>query len=101
MPAHQDLEIVRGGVASEAELLLPLPDDLVTDRRRQAVAAETADGQIVAVVDQSRHRFRDRRQLVGQGPRLGGEEFTSFVGRGIGKKSSIATWKRIHDKGCW
>ena len=48
----EDLEVVGGGVAGEAEVLLALAQDLVDDGGRDAVGAEAADGEVVAVVDQ-------------------------------------------------
>ena len=78
----EKLEVVRGGVAGEAELLLALPEDFVDDCRGNAVAAEAAAGEVVAVVDQPVHRLGDRAYLVDQRARLAGERGTGrFRGR--------------------
>ena len=49
----EDLKIVRGGMAGETQILLALAEDFMGDGRGQADRAETANGQVVAVVDQT------------------------------------------------
>ena len=56
----EDLEVVGGGVAGEAEVLLALAEDLVDDGGGEAVGAEAADGEVVAVVDEAARRPRRR-----------------------------------------
>src|SRR5207244_2718626 len=63
----EHLEVVRGGVAGEPEPLLALAEDLVEDRGGQAVAAEAADGEVVAVADETGNGVGDSGDLVGQG----------------------------------
>src|SRR5437773_1447087 len=49
----EDLEIMRRGVAGKGQVLLVLADDFMANRRRQAVTAEAADGEVIAVVQES------------------------------------------------
>ena len=56
----------------------------------QAVAAEAADGQVVAVVDEAGDGVGDGRQLVGQGARLGGEGGAGAVGGRVGEERAVA-----------
>ena len=64
---------------AKREVLLALAQDLVDDGGRDAVAAEAADGEVVAVVDEPGDGVGDGRELVGEGARLVGE---SARGRG-------------------
>ena len=52
----ENLEIVRRGVAGDREILLVLADDLVADGAGEAIAAEAADREIIAVVDEAGRR---------------------------------------------
>ena len=82
----EDLEIVRGGVAGEGEVLLALAQDFVDDGDRQPVAAEAADGEVVAVVDQPADGVGDGRELVGERARLVAEGGAKGVGRRVGEE---------------
>ena len=66
----EDLEVVGGGVAGEAEVLPALAEDLVADGRGDAVGAEPAGGEVVAVVDEPPHRLGDGHDLVDEPARL-------------------------------
>src|SRR5205085_7959412 len=92
----EDLEVVRRRVACDSEVLFALTDDLVRDGGRQAVSAEAADRQIVAVVDQPANGVAHRRDLVHQGTRLGGEKSAGVVGRWIGEERPVPLRWRWH-----
>ena len=47
--------------------MLTLPQDFMDDGDRQSIAAEAADGEIVAVADQPADGVGDRSELVGEG----------------------------------
>ncbi len=81
----EHLEVVSGGVPEETQILLPLPDDLVDDRVGDAIGAETADGQVVAVVDEPLHGLLLGHALVDHGPRLLSEELARLVRIRIGE----------------
>src|SRR5262249_8773613 len=86
----QQLEVVRGGVPGEAQLLPVLPHDLVDDRRGDAVGAEAADGQVVAVMDEPTDGVGDGGELVGAGAGLGGEEGAGVFGGGVVEEGPVA-----------
>ena len=75
---------------AKREVLLALAQDFVDDGGGDAVAAEAADGEVIAVVDQAAHGVGDGGQLVGQGARLAGEERRARVGGGIGEERAAA-----------
>jgi len=58
------------GMAGEDQIPSPLADDLVADGRGDPVGPETADAQIVPVVDEPLHRFFHRHYFVFEGPVL-------------------------------
>ena len=82
----EDLEVVRRRVAGEAEVLLPLADDLVADGGGDAVGAEPADGEVVAVVDEAPHGVGDGHDLVDQPARLGARTRHRASSDGIGEE---------------
>ncbi len=61
----ENLEIVRRGVAGDSQVLLFLADDLVADGAGEAITAEAADREIIAVVDEAGHGVFDGHQLIG------------------------------------
>ena len=100
-PAHhvagaEDLKIVGGGVARQAQIALALAENLMEDRRRQTIGPEAADGQIVAVANQPRDSISHRRQLVGQGSRLARKKCPRSVGARVGKKLAVALGEDVH-----
>jgi hypothetical protein len=85
-------------VAGEAQALAVLADDLMDHRGGNAVAAEAADGEVVAVVDEPADRLGDGGQLVLAGARLTGEKSTSGLGRGVAEKGALALGEGGHGR---
>ena len=75
----EDLEIVRGGVAGEAEVLPALAEDFVAHRVGDAVRPESAGGEVVAVVDKPPNRLCDGHDLIDEPARLLRERGAGFV----------------------
>ena len=87
---------MRGGVAGEAQPLLALADDFVDDGGGNAVAAEAADGEVVAVVDEAGDGVGDGGELVDEGARLGREEGAGVVRGGVGEQLAFAAGEGVH-----
>ena len=87
---------MRGGVAGEAQLLLALAQDLVQHGGGNAGAAEAADGEVIAVVDEAADGLGDGRDLVGQGSRLVGEELAGVIRGGIGEQGAVTLGEDVH-----
>src|SRR5262245_28454224 len=87
---------MRGRVSGEAQVLLPLPDNFVANRRRQPVAAEAADGQVSPVGNQASHGSGDGRYLVGQRSGFGGEVFPRPVGRRVCVEGTSSLGEGFH-----
>jgi hypothetical protein len=92
------LEVVGGGVAGEREVLPALADDLVADGGRDAIGAEAADREVVAVMDKAADGVGDGGELVGRRAWLCREEVTGTVGRRVGEERSIPAGERLHGK---
>ena len=94
----EDLEVVRRGVAGEAQVLLALAEDFVDDGGGHAVAAEAADGEVVAVVDQTGDGVGDGGELIGQGTRLARRRPARARSADGSVKRSPSPWEKVH--GC-
>ena len=89
---------MRGGVAGEAQVLLALAEDFVHDGGRNAVAAEAADGQVIAVVDQAGDGVGDGGELVGEARGLSAKNWRARLAEGSAKRGP-SPWERdVHDR---
>src|SRR5262249_34580350 len=92
----EQLKVVRRRVAGEAQVLLPLAQDLMNNGSRNAVAAEAADREIIAGMYEVAHRLAHGPDLVGQGARLGGKALPGVVRRRVGEQGAFATGEGFH-----
>ncbi len=83
-------------MSRKAQVLPSLPDDFVDDRGRNTGTAKTADGQIIAIVNQPRHGILDGGELVRQGTRLGRKIGASVVGRWVREEFAVALRENVH-----
>src|SRR5262249_34195317 len=81
----ENLEIVRRGMAGDGEILLVLPHDLMAEGAGEAIAAEAANCEIVAVVYEPCDGVLHGHQLIDQGARLTAKELTGSISGVIGK----------------
>ena len=86
----ENLEVMRGRVSCEREILFALPEDFVQGRRRQAVAAKAADGEIIAILHEPGYSVSDRGDLVGKSSRLLSEVGAGLVRRWVGEENAFA-----------
>ena len=87
---------MRRRVPGKAKMLLALPEDLVQDCRWDAIAAETADGKIIAVMHQAGDGLLNRCSLIGERAWLGSKMGAGMIGRWVRKKLAIALGENIH-----
>ena len=81
---------MRRRVAREPQVLRVPADDLVDDGGRNAVRAEAADGEVVAVVDESPDGVLDGSELIDEGARLRPERQAGLNRGGVGYKGTLA-----------
>ena len=78
---------------AKREVLLALAEDFVDDGGRQAVAAEAADGEVIAVVDQAGDGVGDGGELVGEGRGLAANASRARSADGSAKRGPVP-WER-------
>ncbi len=93
----QDLKVVRGGMAGEAEPLLALAYDFMDDGGRNPSTAEAADGQVIAVVDESGDGVGDGGDLIDDGAGLRCEEGAGVVRGRVGVQVAFAAGEGVHN----
>ena len=81
---------------AKCELLLALAQDLVQHGGGNACAAEPADGEVIAVVDEAADGLGDRHDLVGQGSRFVGEELAGAIRGGIAQQGAVTLGEDVH-----
>ena len=80
-------------MAREGQVFLPLAHDLVQNGRGDPVRAETADAEVIAVMEKVLHRLLRGGDLVHHGAGLVPEKLPGPVGIGIGKKLVLSLFQ--------
>jgi len=95
-PGRKDLEVVGCRMTGDSQILLSLPDDLMQYRRGNPVHAETADRNVISILDKSLDRFLDGRQLALQFAALLPEKLSGLVRIGIRKDPADSLCNNVH-----
>ena len=86
----------RGPTLGEGEFLPLLPEDFVEHGRRNAVDAEAAGGEVVAVAHEPLHGFGHGHDFIDEPARLLGERGASRIRIGPREEGGCVHFRRVY-----